>query len=583
MKFFFRAYFLSGLLLLLGMVAVLWDAGKTGGYGLFLFLLPALFFHQSWLVRHCLRLERRFSRRERHIRSWLASQRRTEERLLEEDRPLLLTGPSGRIRRASAAAVRLIGLDPSGGFISGFSGAVPGRQGGVFTTHAHPHGKTLLYWIPLVTEGRKWQLGLDITPYMEREERLMAEAETFRRLAEQKSDGVMVAGRRIQDLSAMATLGRMTAGISHDFNNILSAILGSAQMAEMVPDAGRRKHHIGTILSAGYRARDLIQQILHFSRPEPVVRRAFSLKPLIGESLRLIRASLPAHIVLRCRNEAGDACLHGDPTRIYQLLINLMTNACHAMEDNGGILSLDIRKEGSGSRMQEACLRITVRDTGHGIPEQIRQRIFEPFFTTRPRGEGSGMGLALVRDVVEEHGGRISVDSRPGAGAVFQIDLPLAAEAGEAPAPDSARPFRGRGMLLLVEDDAELLSLFREMAVSLGYGVEAFREAGEAWKWMQHHAQVPDLALVDYAMPEMNGLALTRRLRTLRPDLPLVMMTGCPHWVGERASVEGLLEKPFSLQDFSRVLAQAAGDGQVLENVAPPDAGDGPSFFLETA
>ncbi|WP_179953469.1 hybrid sensor histidine kinase/response regulator [Desulfobotulus mexicanus] len=493
--------------------------------------------------------------------------RQQEKDLLAGNKVLLLTGPDGRIQAASFLAIRMIGKDPSGSFISQFPGARPDLQGNTITTHVRAEGKITLCWIPISITGRKWRLGLDITAYAEKEVRLNTENAHFRELAEDKSDELMIIRRRFQEISQLATLGRMTAGISHDFNNILSSILGASQLAAIIEDEKRKAHHLDTIVTAGYRARDLIHQILHFSRPDERGFHAFSLKPLIAESLRLIRASLPAHIAVRCQNEVSDACIHGNPTRLHQLLINLMTNACHAMEDNGGILQLNIEgctRDGAG------WVRISVKDSGHGISEEIRQRIFEPFFTTRANREGHGMGLSLVREVVEEHGGLITVESSPGAGALFCIELPHAAEKEEGGDMDQ-RPLQGRGFVLIVEDESSLLQIFKEMVSSLGYGVHGVQDAGEALSWLRENSSLVDFVLMDYAMPGMNGLTLATQIRRLYPHPSLILTTGCPHWIRYKEIPDFILEKPFSMQELSHVLMQAGKKDAVILHAPHPE------------
>ncbi|TWI73989.1 signal transduction histidine kinase [Desulfobotulus alkaliphilus] len=553
---------LTGVLILgAGILSDSWNISFAPRF--FMFFSAAffpLFFYHCMALRQHRKGARLLARKERRIRSWLASMRQQEKELLAGNQALLLAGPDGRIQKASLLATRMIGKDPSGRFISQFPGARPDLQGNTITTHVRPEGKKTLCWIPLAITNRKLRMGLDITAYAEKEVRLNTETTHLRELAEHKSDELMILRRRFQEISQLATLGRMTAGISHDFNNILASILGASQLAAMIEDEKRKAHHLDTIVTAGYRARDLIHQILHFSRPDGRGFHTFSLKPLITESLRLIRASLPAHIAVRCQNEAADACIHGNPTRLHQLLINLMTNGCHAMEDNGGVLHLNIEgctRDGAG------WVRISVKDSGHGIAEEIRQRIFEPFFTTRANREGHGMGLSLVREVVEEHGGLITVESSPGAGALFCIELPHAAEKEEGREMDQ-KPVQGRGFVLIVEDEGSLLEVLKEMVRSLGYGVHGVQSGGEALSWLRENSSLVDFVLLDYSMPAMNGLRLATQIRRLYPHPSLILTTGCPHWIKHKEIPDFILEKPFSMHELSSVLMQAGEKDAVI-------------------
>ncbi|MCW7753524.1 ATP-binding protein [Desulfobotulus sp. H1] len=547
----------GALLFLAGILSEYWHLSFAARFFMLISAgLGPLFFYHGMALCHHRKNARLLARKERRIRRWLTSMRQQEKGLLAGNHALLLTGPDGRIQKASPAAIRAVGKNPSGSFISQFPGIRPDLQGHTISTH----GKTTLCWIPLSIFGRKWRLGLDISDYAEKEVRLNTENAQYRKLAEHKSDELMIIRRRFQELSQLATLGRITAGISHDFNNILSSILGASQLAAMTEDEKRKAHHLNTIVTAGHRAKDLIQQILDFSRPDGKGFHTFSLKPLITESLRLIGASLPAHIVVRCQNEASDACIHGNPTRLHQLLINLMTNACHAMEDNGGILHLSIER---CTKESVQWVGICVKDSGHGISEDIHQRIFEPFFTTRANREGHGMGLTLVREVVEEHGGLLTVESSPGTGALFRVELPHAGiKAGNSQTME--QPIcHGKGFVLLVEDDGSLLTIVKEMIGSLGYGVHAVPNAAEALAWLSENS-FADMILMDYGMPGMNGLTLASQIRERYPHLTILLTTGCPHWIRDKKIPHFILEKPFSMQELSYTLIQAGNQKPAL-------------------
>jgi PAS domain S-box-containing protein len=372
--------------------------------------------------------------------------------------------------------------------------------------------------------------------------------------------------RQTQKLEAIGTLA---GGIAHDFNNILGAILGFTELALCdVPPDSTPWRNLQEVLTAGNRARDLVRQILTFSRQSRQERKPVQLQVLIKETLKLLRASLPATIDIRQHLAAETSTVLADPTQMQQVLMNLCTNAEHAMRETGGILEIRLEEIEVDATLatRHAALRpgpylqLSVRDTGHGILPQILERIFDPFFTTKSPSEGTGLGLAVVHGIVASHGGAITVTSTPGQGTTFQIYLPrLDMTAESEMAPEEAVP-RGQECILLVEDEAALARLGQQMLERLGYQVVTRTSSIEALEAFRATPQRFDLVVTDQTMPNLTGDALARELRRIRPDIPIILCTGFSHLMtAEKAralGIDAFLMKPLVARDLSLAIRQ---------------------------
>jgi PAS domain S-box-containing protein len=338
--------------------------------------------------------------------------------------------------------------------------------------------------------------------------------------------------RQSQKMEAMGTLA---GGIAHDFNNILGAILGYGELAQQqsAPDTPLRRY-IDNVMHAAGRAKALVDRILGFSRSGLGERAQIHIQSVIEETLELIAASLPADIRLERTLVAGDAALIGDSTQLHQVAMNLCTNAVHAME-HGGILNVllervDLAEAQSVSRgtlSPGPYIRLVIKDTGVGIPPDVVDRIFDPFFTTRGVGKGTGLGLSLVHGIVTDLGGAIDVKSAIGEGTRFEIWLPVTTEVGK-PAVEAVRELpRGRGeTVMIVDDEPTLVALAEEMLAGLGYEPVGFESSHVALQVFRAKPERFDLVLTDEAMPELVGTELAREIRLLRPDVPIILMSG---------------------------------------------------------
>jgi nitrogen-specific signal transduction histidine kinase/ActR/RegA family two-component response regulator len=371
---------------------------------------------------------------------------------------------------------------------------------------------------------------------------------------------------RLLQTQKMEAIGTLAGGIAHDFNNILSAIIGFTEMSLMdVPPESGLTANLEKVLQAGGRARDLVKQILTFSRQAQMDPRPIQLQPIIKEALKLLRASLPTTIKMDAIIEPVGMVM-ADPTQIHQLVMNLCTNARDAMENVEGTLTVILEVAALGA--EEAAryprltpgnfCKLTVCDTGQGIPSHVMEKIFDPFFTTKGEGRGTGMGLAVVHGIVERIGGAIAVNSTPGEGACFIIFLPVIEDRPSAILPASLKMPGGRERILFVDDEPFQTDLGCQMLGRLGYRVQAFTRSSEALEAFEADPQAIDLVITDMTMPEMTGDELARRILANRPDLPIILCTGYSERITEAAAealgIRGFVMKPVVIRELAFLL-----------------------------
>jgi PAS domain S-box-containing protein len=371
---------------------------------------------------------------------------------------------------------------------------------------------------------------------------------------------------QIKQASKMEAIGTLAGGIAHDFNNILSGILGYAELSLLdVADNPNLQDHMSKILEAGERAKDLVQQILTFSRQSTQELQPLQIKAVIREALKLIRASLPTTIEIR-HNLQSDSAILSDPTQIHQVLMNLCSNAAHAMQETGGLLEINLHDTavdpGTARKHLELkpgkYVKLSVSDSGCGIDPAARERIFDPFYTTKDRGKGTGMGLAVVHGIVKNHGGAIQVDSRPKAGSTFNLYLP-AIESEQTPVVDIIEVLpTGNEKILFVDDEAFQIDLGVRMLEHLGYRVTSRKSSREAFDLFRSDPLGFDLVITDMTMPEMTGDVLAREMMKIRPDLPVVICTGYSERLdaaGARAAgIQEMAMKPLAIKDFAYMI-----------------------------
>ncbi|MHB8772332.1 MAG: PAS domain S-box protein [Syntrophales bacterium] len=342
--------------------------------------------------------------------------------------------------------------------------------------------------------------------------------------------------KQLSQAQKMEAIGTMAGGIAHDFNNILGAISGYTELSlAKTPVDSRVKYYLEQIHTAGQRAINLVKQILEFSRQTEKERIPLSLTPLIKEAAKLLREIMPATIEIRLNLRAEADTVLADATQIYQILMNLCTNAYQAMKEKGGVLEilLDGREIGEDPADELRGLSpgryvaLTVRDTGEGIDPVIVKRIFDPFFTTKKIGEGTGLGLSVVHGIVKSYGGKITVESRLGEGSSFHVYFPRIREVREESPREAQRPsVGGQASIMLVDDEAMLASLTKEMLEDRGYAVAALTDSVAALETFRADPGRFDLVITDQTMPEMTGLDFAASITAIRPDIPVILCTG---------------------------------------------------------
>lgn len=365
----------------------------------------------------------------------------------------------------------------------------------------------------------------------------------------------------------MEAIGVLAGGIAHDFNNILTAILGYTDLARYTidPESPARRH-LQEVVTAGLRAQGLVRQILTFSRATEPERHHIQLHLIVQEALKLLRASLPSTIEIRQHIDREVGAVLADPTQMHQVLINLCANAEHAMRDMGGYLdvSLDaVDLEASliahhAELAPGSYVRLTIRDTGHGMSPEVAGRIFEPFFTTKDMGQGTGMGLAVVHGIVSSHGGAITMQSTPGEGTTFAMYLPRLESVLPVEAPAVEVVLAGTGTILFVDDEVSIAQLGQGMLERFGYDVIMSTSSVEALATFRQEPQRFDLVITDQTMPQMTGALLARALRQIRSDIPIILCTGFSHTIdAEQAYAQGInafLLKPLVSHDLGAVV-----------------------------
>ena len=340
---------------------------------------------------------------------------------------------------------------------------------------------------------------------------------------------------QLRQSQKMEAVGTLAGGIAHDFNNILGAILGYGELALQHCTANSEmRRYLDNVMHATERAKLLVEQILGFSRSGLGDRVPVNVGAVISETLELLKASLPADVRLQSSIGAGDAAVIGDATYLHQVAMNLCTNAMQAME-NGGLLSVVLERTdvneprtlARGSLARGPYVRLVVSDTGTGIPPAVLERMFDPFFTTKEVGEGTGLGLSLVHGIVTDLGGAIDVATTAGVGTRFEIWLPVTGETAAPPVEASRTLPRGHGeTVMIVDDERPLVNLAEEIIADLGYEPVGFASSEAALKAFRAAPERFDLVLTDESMPELIGTELAQAIRRLRPDIPIILMTG---------------------------------------------------------
>ncbi|MDA3895682.1 MAG: response regulator [Desulfobacteraceae bacterium] len=416
-------------------------------------------------------------------------------------------------------------------------------------------------------DGSKIDVSLNVSSVHDDQGNLLHSRSSWRDISDQKKlEG------QLRQLQKMEAIGTLAGGIAHDFNNILSSIIGYTELA--VDDAqqgSRQREHLTEVVNAGRRATELVKQILTFARQKELALTPVKVKTVVNEVLKFLRASLPSTIDIRTDLQA-DSVVMADATQIHQIIMNICTNAGHAMKENGGVLKISLVDEILDSDFTSHhsivspgnYVKMTVADSGHGVPADKLVKIFDPYFTTKAIGEGTGMGLSVVLGIIQSHHGTIIVDSTPEVGTTFNIYLPIV-EKQVATTTKAIETIRGgQEHILIVDDEAPIVKLLQKSLEPLGYKVTTSAGSHEALDLFKKTPDQFDLLITDMTMPAMTGDKLAIEILKVRPDMPIVLCTGYSDRISKgmigKIGIKSLLKKPVGKKVLQQTVRRVLDD-----------------------
>ena len=374
--------------------------------------------------------------------------------------------------------------------------------------------------------------------------------------------------KQLQQVMKLQAIGTLAGGIAHDFNNILFPIVGYTELTmDDIPADSQARQNLDEILKAANRAKELVQQILTFSRHGGQERKPLQVQYLIKEALKLLRATIPSTIDIEYNVSKGCGPIMGDPTQIHQVIMNLCTNAYHALQETGGKLTVSLREiEVSYEKTVERVgmkvgryLELTVEDNGHGMEPEVLERIFEPYYTTKAQGKGTGLGLSVIHGIIKNHGGDIGVASQIGRGSTFTIYLPVIDDIGIVSDPvETVATTQGNESILLIDDEKQIIDIEQQLLERLGYKVTSKTDSKEA---LEEFAALPekfDLVITDMTMPKMSGDQLARKILDIKPDIPVILCTGFNETITEEKAlamgIDRFIMKPIVKDELANAI-----------------------------
>jgi PAS domain S-box-containing protein len=423
-------------------------------------------------------------------------------------------------------------------------------------------------WVLFPHSGRRF-LHMSYYPYFREDGTVLGIVENTRDSTSRKK-----LEAQLQQAQKMEAIGTLAGGIAHDFNNILGAIMGYTEMlAWDIPDSADMQKKVQQILKASDRAKELVQQILSFSRQHDQERKPVQIHLIVKEALKLLKASLPSTIEIRPQISAKRSTVLANPTQIHQVLMNLCTNAHHAMRETGGVLTVKLYTEEVGeTRALQYDLApghylvLVVADTGHGMSVTTKERIFDPYFTTKKKGEGTGLGLSVIHGIMKAHDGAVIAESEVGQGSTFTAFFPMTADK-EDRSPQPAEPLpTGRERIMFVDDEPVLVEIGGQMLEHLGYAVACFTDSTEALRVFKASPGDFDLIITDMTMPHMTGDVMAREILKIKPGIPIIMATGFSELMTEekakQAGINDFLMKPLVVRELAKVIRRVLDDSQ---------------------
>jgi len=375
---------------------------------------------------------------------------------------------------------------------------------------------------------------------------------------------------RLQQAQKMEAIGTLAGGIAHDFNNILSVIIGYTELILMNGNVEAEvKQNLKEIFNASKHARDMVKQILAFSRQSKQERKPIQVAHIVKEAIKMLRASLPTTILIQQQIEKDTGIIEADPTQIHQVLMNLCTNAAHAMNGEDGVLKISLSNVQLDHKALEMApdlqpgsyLKLSVSDTGHGIAPDAYEKIFDPYFTTKKKEEGTGLGLAVVQGIVKSHNGAVTVESEVGKGATFDVYLPVIMRKLTAEEEIATPLPMGHECILLVDDEQPLVEIGKQMLQRLGYTVDTRTSSIEALELFRANPDRFDLVITDIVMPNMTGETLAEKMMDIRSDIPVILCTGYSEKITRKQAsemgIQCFLMKPLVMRDLATTVRQA--------------------------
>ena len=370
----------------------------------------------------------------------------------------------------------------------------------------------------------------------------------------------------------MEAVGTLAAGIAHDFNNILSAVIGYAEIALMdIPKESSNHDHLNQILYAGMRAKELVNQILTFSRQTEISLKPIQMSSIVKETLKLMSTSLPSTIEVK-QDIQSDALVMADATQLHQVVMNLCTNAVYEMSEEGGLLSVGITEVQLEKHQIRAdfdlepgkFIKLTVEDTGRGIPIEVRDKVFNPFFTTKKRGEGTGMGLSVTHGIVKRHGGQIDFESKLGKGTTFRVHLPLATGDPMFRAGEAYDLPKGSERILAVDENEVEADIIKQTLEKLGYQVSIRTSGQGALNMLQSQVDPIDLVICSMTLPDFSGKTLVAKVHEMKAELPLILITEQISETDfeqiENLGIKGTIKKPIVMKDLATLIRKIFND-----------------------
>lgn len=397
---------------------------------------------------------------------------------------------------------------------------------------------------------------------------------------EERTAALASSENQLQQVMKLQAIGTLAGGIAHDFNNILFPIVGYTELTmDDVPEGSQARQNLEEVLKATNRAKELVQQILTFSRQNGQERKPLKVQSLIKEALKLLRATIPSSIEINSSVDEECGPIIGDPTQIHQVVMNLCTNAYHALPETGGKIEVCLKEinlsyEQSLQRVGMKVgrhLELTVKDNGHGMAPQVMERIFEPYYTTKEQGKGTGLGLSVIHGIIKNHGGDISVYSQPGKGATFSAILPVIDDIEVEIEPvKTAGATNGNERILLIDDEEQIIDLERRILEGLGYKVTPKTDSEEALAEFRARPDRFDLVVTDMTMPKITGDRLARRLMDINPQIPVILCTGFNEAITEEKAlamgIDKFVMKPIVRDELANTIRTVLDNPKSLPN-----------------